>query len=98
MDSVLGSPNRNDLFVFKSARGSLLFINSNSLPAFKEHLITVRNSPGVPHNPQMMPAKGLLKTPVGTPVKQVKTYQKKGAAPQQPRRGRRSHAADFFNQ
>ncbi|XP_037086051.1 ribosomal RNA processing protein 1 homolog A-like isoform X2 [Pollicipes pollicipes] len=67
-------------------------LSENKSQGFKEHLITVRNSPQVPHNPDRRPAKGLLK--VATPG--AATGAGDGGRAR-PGARRRSHAADFFN-
>ncbi|XP_043215038.1 ribosomal RNA processing protein 1 homolog A-like [Amphibalanus amphitrite] len=66
----------------------IINLAENKAQGFKEHLITVRNSPQVPHNPSLRPVKGLLKpSPAPSPATPVG-----GSAG-----GRRSRAADFFS-
>jgi len=78
-----------------------IVLANNQAQGFKEHLMNVRNSPQVPHNPLLRPTKGLLKTPT-TPASLIVTRPlgKSGGTPPtgKKEKRRRSNAADFFTQ
>lgn len=89
-----GRPHRSPKTPRLSEKKVNINLSKNTSQAFRDHLVTVRNSPQTPHNPDKVPSKGLLKARANTPARSAGTPNKVRRAGSTKKV--RNTAADFF--